>query len=224
MLIGAQSAMAMQLPSYWSAIKPEPATLAGVPTELKQYLLPFVASGDPKKAAESILALAQVDKAFRSIINNEDTMLALLNGLSDAKAVITFIEQLQKYSDIFPVMNRPVIITRLEDAKQSLINPEEVARAAQLRQQRIANFINYAVPTGYMIGTYMMWKAIGYVITEGTLSAIAQAASHGNTQCMDFLWTRGLFEAISDIVKCKGLTEEEGVKCVNAIIEFAIKR
>lgn len=137
MLIGAQSAMAMQLPSYWSAVKPEPATLAGMPTEIKQYLVPFVASDEPKKAVESILALAQVDKAFRGIINHEDTMLSFIDRFSDTKAAIVFIEQLQKNSNILPVMNRPVIITRLEDAKQSLINPEDVARAAQLRQENI---------------------------------------------------------------------------------------
>jgi hypothetical protein len=59
----------------------DPASLQGLPPELKKLLIPFVVSGTLKDMTFGLYKLATIDKWFHAYVNDLDNMIAILNGL-----------------------------------------------------------------------------------------------------------------------------------------------
>lgn len=113
-----------KLPSFWhAAIKPDPASLQELPTDLKKYLIPFIVSGNIEKG---LVTIARINKTFHALINDPRVMIKILDWQVEnaryAANVITLVKKLQNMPKALPVLQSAEIKSWLEQVSARLRN------------------------------------------------------------------------------------------------------
>ncbi len=111
-----------KLPSFWhAAIKPDPAALQELPTDLKRHLIPFILSGNIEKG---LVTVARINKTFHALINDPRIMLRILDWLVEnaryAANVITLVKKLQNKPKTLPVLQGAEVKSWLEQITAKL--------------------------------------------------------------------------------------------------------
>ena len=106
-------------------------SLAGLPTELKGYLLPFIASGNIE---QGILTTAAINKTFYNTINSPTIMLSFLNWILDSSRytanAIDLAERLQMKKKTLPIMDKAPIVAWIAATQGQLKHGQELFDAA----------------------------------------------------------------------------------------------
>lgn len=130
MLIGAIRISSMELPVPMETGYPRNlASLQGLPSDLKLYLLPYIAKGNLECG---IVKFASISKAYHNVINQPTTIIALLNAMPYTDPAIRLAERLQTRVVALPVMRTVEVKNWLDVAKKRLRNGQKLVSAALL--------------------------------------------------------------------------------------------
>jgi hypothetical protein len=119
------------------------ATLTGLPVQLHTLIMGFLAQPGTyakiKELAQSIIALAETNKAMHAAINNPQTIITILNAMPYDANKITLAELLQKKPGSLPIMKNKQVQDFL--AQISLINGQELWEAVGENQEMVAKLL-----------------------------------------------------------------------------------
>ena len=117
-LLACTGAECMEQPPQKPALQQHnPASLQGLPADIKRHLIPFVVSGTLKDMKRELYTFAALNKQFHAFVNDPQNMIAILNGLPRICTGISMVERLQGKLNSLPVMKHLLIVDWLHEAK-----------------------------------------------------------------------------------------------------------
>lgn len=134
--------VSMEQPPQKALVQHNPASLQGLPSDIKKLLIPLVVSGTLKDMTHGLCSLAATNKWFHAQINELHMMYSILNRLPRICNRIDLIERLRSKPKSLPIFQGVPILAYLVTIKSiSLKNGHELVKAILASDQTKINIL-----------------------------------------------------------------------------------